>query len=275
MLGPLALVAWMPIFFRQRANFGVGTWVAPISWQLIGEFGGELVPASVVALSVTSIALAVAVRSKEGRGVERSSQPLLALLVMPLILLVLTLIVQPVLIARYAIVFALGLATLLALFLRRGAWPAQWTICALCVGLSTFNLWQLTSAARDETAGLHALAESIETNSKGEAVLFADGRLLFPIYYTFPNMRGRARFLDVPATDRLSGFVRAVIHNVGRQYPGPDLTSPDAAGDLSSFLVVCSPGATPPPGLFPRHDLRKINSCLYEASEPRTFHASD
>jgi hypothetical protein len=275
LLGPVALIAWTPIFLRQRASFAVGTWIPPLSGQLMREFAAELMPASVVALMAVTLALAMALRPRERRECASAPHPLLALLAMPLILLVLTVILQPVLIARYAIVFSLGLATLLALVLRNSSRQAPWAICVLCIALSTINLHQLTSAARDETAGLKALARSIEMSAKNRPVFFADGRLLLPIYYTSPGARNSVRFLDTPGADPLSRFVHAVIHNVSHQYPGPALASPEVTCDLSSFLLVCSPGANPPARLFPGREIRKINPCLYEASEPQTVHAGE
>ena len=272
--GPAALVLWIPVFLRQRESFHV-TWVPALSASVAKGFIGEVLPASMIMLLCISVAFMLAFKTRGPRQSQSLPVALLSLLALPVILLVITVTVQPVLIGRYAIVFALGLCALIAVLLRPAPRVAVWIVCGMAVLMSCINLNQLTTAAREETAGLEALATSIQANAKGRPVLFADGRLLLPMYYGLPETSRASRFLDFDSGDPFNLFVSDVIRNVTSRYPGPSVTPQADAGQMPSFLLVPCPTAPSPGKLFPEHAVHQINSRLYELTRVKTAQADN
>src|SRR5207253_8559564 len=97
--GPLAMLACLPILLQQRAALPHKTWLSDLDSAAVWQFAKELTCLPVLLVFVAAYVVG---RFTKMRGIRISLfAPLLALLAMPLLLLLISVTVQPVMLARY------------------------------------------------------------------------------------------------------------------------------------------------------------------------------
>src|SRR5687768_13780554 len=106
-LGVVVTLACLPFYFSQRARFAVTDWMEGLGATSLLSFLRELFPLGIV-LVIVGAGAACFLGKK--RSNDPAPLPAFALFAMPVALIVISLVGQPVLMGRYAIVVALALA---------------------------------------------------------------------------------------------------------------------------------------------------------------------
>jgi hypothetical protein len=129
LLGPGALAACTPLYWGQRQAIGGRTWVEPVSATQIAEVVLELLPPPVVLVTLaTFVAIGLVTMKtrrtativKLGGGV---SGALLSLALLPVLLLLVSVLVQPTMVARYALPAALAMTPVVAIAVSKMGRP--------------------------------------------------------------------------------------------------------------------------------------------------------
>jgi hypothetical protein len=204
--GPVTLLLCLPMLLHQKASFSVATWVLAPTWSstwacfqelllpralLLGLFAGLLVVVPVLRL----------VRRPPSTGADAEADwggllRLLALGLLPLVLLILSFTVQPMLLSRYALPAVVALAPPLAFLLAR---LPRTAVGATALCLAVVSAWDLREDAasyrqRDrQTQDLIAVLRSRTTDG---IVLTRHCHALYVVCHYAPDLRDRCFFLE-------------------------------------------------------------------------------
>lgn len=212
--GPLALGLCVVYFYRgQRSALSISTWVPALSWTTIQEFANEALPTWAIGISL--LAWCGTWLANQGQQVVNprngaseaddttadASNPrqLLpaasALALMPVCLIVFSLVLQPVLIARYATVGTIGFAIVIAALLRR---CPPWVSAALGIWLfatgfqslkEQYHYWQRMETRHEEIiARLRRLDPDVP-------LIFESRHAMYPVTRYAPDLAPRIHFL--------------------------------------------------------------------------------
>lgn len=145
--GPVALAACIPFYLGQRTALTVKSWVPPLTAHQIREMiESYFIAGSVVIGIILNVVWVVRNRVRHSRSVTRmGALPFVSLLLMPLVIVLFSLLVQPAMMPRYAIVASLAWAPIVAF----GARPLPPTgKLALLTVLFFFSVKSLGARAR-------------------------------------------------------------------------------------------------------------------------------
>ncbi len=227
--GLAVTIACSPLYFGQRASFVATDWMEAVSATSVVGFAREIVPVAVVVV-IALVGLLSRSRSPhpnplpEYRERGKELALMMALLAMPVVLVVISLVWQPVLMGRYAIVVALGLAAVGALGMNR---TPRWVAVAAGVvlfGASCFEMVRLKNFQSTSSARLAVIVDGIEQSGE-DLVVFESGFDALPVWVNVPQMRDRIGVidnrLDGSESSRKAQVVRGQMRNIGRFYDGP------------------------------------------------------
>ena len=210
-LGALALAAWLPVYAAQRRVLSVPTWVSPttpgMAYAYLETFLGYPTYAGVLAL----LGLVVLRREPRAPRVEPSvaHAALLGLLALPIVLVVFSIVVQPSLVARYALPAVAGGSCLVALATAR--LPRRLPLLVVLVLLATHGILMRRRArmARELTRTVAiAVAAVNRVANDPRPVVSVDRGILYPTALSSANRNSRLAFVVMPSESI-------------RTYPGP------------------------------------------------------
>lgn len=262
--GLAALLACLPILLGQLAAVTAPSWIpAPDRrqlWDMARVFYVAVVPLAAAAiLAVARFALP----RRAPRRVDAGVAALASLALMPVAMLIVSWVLQPSLLDRYATVAALAWAPLVAAAVAtvpaRLAWLALPAL--LAVGAVNYRraIGGVERYAREFARGLEAYRAALDQTTL--PIVFQSRHVQFPLVAEHPQGKERTVFLFLPDSTldrmfppashlRLVGpFVRfereaAVLHE--RVYGYPHVRTPSQLDSLPSFLLVGSDASLPP-----------------------------
>lgn len=291
--GLLGLIIVVPLALGQRSAYAVPSWLPDFSsiqlWMLGKQlwFSGTMAAAAVALIGGVVVRWRIGGRERATAMVTRATSDagimaLLALAVMPVVLAALSLLGQPSMLSRYAILTLLAWAPGVALAAEiAGRWAAR----ALVVLIAWF--WvaayvRETAVKSSFAAGVRSASEAHErAQTTGLPVVVQSIHVMYPVTGPDPT-EARSAFLDVPdsvfaalfpQTTRFGQLNRGTILERDlarvhfRQWGYPRLLSLAAADTTPRFLLL-APVERLPLGLqpveryaqvmFPNHRLTRL-----------------
>lgn len=275
--GPLALALCLPLLLRQRGATTVPTWLDPVTLDGVRGFLTDLYAYRPFAPAVIALGLCQLLGHRPPAtsvGAPGPQWGLSALLAMPLVMIGFSLVVQPAVLARYALPTLLGLAPATAYLLARLpaiALIALWPVYAF-VGAAELGE-QARQGVRDDARTAELIA-NIRERTGGEPVVFESPAQLYVACRYASDVAPRCSLLDfeegeIPFTPRSRVFVRDLARRYAQFYDRPRVARWADVRKLGHFYMVPSfftggePGvykAAPYPGFL----ARPVSRDLYE-----------
>jgi hypothetical protein len=288
--GVAALLALAPMALSQRASAAPVLWVHPLSAAQMEQMTRQFVP-SVFVVGLALLLIADALRSRRGaapRAPDRDPgvAALLALAAMPLVLVVLSAVLTPSMVFRYAIVATLAWAPMAALCAERFG---DWTRTALLAALGLVVMLNAAAHVREQRMFDRAVAVNATAFEQAKAakapVVFQRLHVIYPVAGTQRGPGTPARYIDIsdstldamyPQPD--AEAVRASFRldrDQARYHAGLygwPVMAPVAELDTMPRFYLVATDATLPPGyspvkrygavLFPRHRVTRVGPAL-------------
>ena len=294
-VGILALLACVPLAMSQRAGATSVLWVFPLSTRQIADMSRLywMAPAPILAAILLlrhgprGDATHVAPGTQLRRALtDPSIAALLALGAMPVVLIVLSVVLQPAMVDRYAMVAALAWGPLVALAVDSLDRLARAAVVAFLVALA----W---SAAQAIVGEKRAYAERVAANASAFhdaqryrlPIVFQSLHEMYPVAGPEYPHASLARFLDLPdsslralyPSDRLEWLRKRfrLDRDQGRYHAGiygfPVMATQAELDTTSRFILLATDLALPGgykqvnkwgAAVFPHHDVVRLNDVL-------------
>ena len=247
--GVLALLGCLGFYFGQRAALSEPTWISAPTLPKVKGFLTEFLPVIPLALAAFGwllsggLAKQVQATEPEEPAAAEPTTPwnlLLAGIGMPITLIVFSYVVQPALVARYAIVAMLAWGPLIAALLRRAESRFAFTFLAVCLILGVDNIRDLTWMHEGIQAERDRLTQVLQERSA--PVIFEDRIDHYPAAMSNPSSDWF--MIDFEQRPSVKPALRIVQRDAGRAvaefYPQLALSSMQRLVDQghNSFLVV-------------------------------------
>jgi len=246
--GILALLGCLGFYFGQRAALSEPTWISAPTLPKVKGFLAEFLPVIPLVLAVFGWLLSGGLAEKVAADADESEPPrsssrmnlLLAGLGMPITLIVFSYVVQPALVARYAIVGMLAWGPLIATLVKRAESRFAFTFLAVCLVLCVDNIRDLIWMHEGIQAERNRLAAVLTERSA--PVIFEDRIDHYPAKLANPS--GDWFMIDFEQRPTVKPELRIVQRDAGRAvaefYPQLALSSMQRLVDqgYDSFLVV-------------------------------------
>ena len=275
----LALGLCAPLLRAQRTGLWVQTWIEPLT---LGDAAIQaraiLGPAPMLLLAAYGLwRLARRMSPRSDAAGLPAIAPGVALLLFPLVLGVLSLIMQPVFRSRYMIpaVIPVGmLAAIVSLPLtaRGGRLLAAAAGVAL-VAVGAVEMDQLRRTSAGSVAAIDravAAADSLHAAGPPAPIVFLRRFEQQPVLQQRPELASASALVDFDGDggglSRLWVFERDMARRVARAYPQYRMASVDDLGRLDHFFVIArSQDEVVLRRLFPGHDIRPRSLSVYAA----------
>lgn len=247
--GVLALLGCLGFYFGQRAALSEPTWISAPTLPKVRGFLTEFLPVIPLVLAAFGwllsggLAKQVQPTDPDETAAAEPTTPwnlLLAGLGMPITLIVFSYVVQPALVARYAIVAMLAWGPLIAAMLKRAGSRFAFTFLAVCLILGVDNIRDLTWMHKGIQAERDRLAQALQ--ERAAPVIFEDRIDHYPAAMSNPT--GDWFMIDFEQRPSVKPALRIVQRDAGRAvaefYPQMALSSMQRLVDQGhdSFLVV-------------------------------------
>jgi hypothetical protein len=283
-LGPVALVACVPLMVSQRSAYTVPTWVSAPSLGKVADFCSSiLLPKYLGAVVITAWLswLLQKTRGADGSPADSPRDPaglagLTGLLLLPITLVLFSYTVQPALVDRYGLpaVAALGPCTAFVASRMSRIWLA--TLCVFLVVAGTRDLGYRSAGYQERDRWTAGLISAIRRHTNDEPVLFESPHELYVVCRYAPDLAGRCFALDfeqgqIGHADAFRVFVRDSVRSYATCYPVPALMTWDAVRGLPKLHLV--PHLGPYPHLrgftnaeerYPGFTARQVEGSLYQ-----------
>lgn len=200
--GLVALALCAPILLMQRSALTTATWVPGPNgqqvWDMASAFFLTMVPVAAV-LILLSRRLAERPITLSLRAADTNA--LLALGLMPLVIAILSWVVQPTMLTRYAIVATLWWAPLVAAVLDGLRPLPRFVLCGVLVVIGYRNVVAEASQKAQFAAQVAADVQSFDAAREMDApIVFQARHVLYPVAGIEPQARPRMGFVAIPDT---------------------------------------------------------------------------
>jgi hypothetical protein len=280
MIGPLGLVACLPMLWQQRQATTLSSWInQPDSASLV-SFLKDIYAEPAIAVAATvawlgTLFSSASAGSAAARPRLSSQAGMTSLLLLPLILVIFSYTVQPALVDRYALPAVAGLAPAVAwLFTRMSAYYPALAAC-LFLGLGGQQLYDQASTMRSKDRETQALISSIHAVAGSETILFESPEQQYLVCHYAPNLLPWSYLIDFEQgeigyapSSRI--FVRDLARKYSEFYGPPSImkwskfrANYKHAFMVPLFLLIYDPKAMldkPYPGFY----VHKVNERIYE-----------
>jgi hypothetical protein len=224
-IGPIALLACLPLYLgQQRALAGV-TWIPEPTPQHFVKFVGGVFPATlIVPIAVVVVVAWFIQRRGSGGDPQRPERvrrltPLIALAAIPLLFTLFSYGVQSLFMPRYGMPALLSIAACVALVVEAVPPLARALLAAVWVALSSGSLAGFVAHEASANQQSRPIVDAVTSNH--EQVVFENRLDLFPLLVSLPDQARRFHFLgvDVPRSERLRFCEQRVAAALARHYP--------------------------------------------------------
>jgi hypothetical protein len=297
--GFVALLVCAPMAIVQRASSTGMLWVKELSGQQVMEMAWLFWLAPPIVLAVVLL-LAQSLRDVPPPAPAGTSSPshsltlfrspdlaaLTSLALMPVVLIVLSVVLQPSMVPRYGIVAALAWAPLIALAVASVGRVARVAVLALLVTMLCLGA-QRTIAEKQEFADLFAVLRTAYEQAKGARlpIVFTSMHIIYPTAGLQRSDSMPARYLDLPDSTIAALFPEPGMEPIrkkirldrdqarghARTYRFPILATQAQLDTTRRFFLLATDISLPGGyksaelygrALFPRHQVRRLNSVL-------------
>ena len=288
--GVVVLLALAPMALSQRASAAPVLWVHPLSAAQVEQMTRQFIPA-VFVVGLALLLLADALRRREGDALATSGRDpgvaaLLALAAMPLVLVVLSAVLTPSMVFRYAIVATLAWAPVAALCAERFGRGARAALLAALVLVVILNAAAHVREQRQFDRAVALNAAAFERAKAGNApVVFQRLHVIYPVAGTQRGPASPARYIDISDSTLNALYPQADAEPVRSSFRldrdqaryhaglyGWPVMAPVAMLDTLPRFYLVATDATLPPGyapvtrygaaLFPRHRVTRVSPAL-------------
>lgn len=241
--GVISLIGCMGFYIGQKSTLTIATWISSPTLSRTYEFFLEFFP--VIPLALAAIGWLMSQADATSKHEPTDPQPRqfclsLSGFGMPLALLILTFVLQPVLVSRYAIVCFIAWPVVIATLMKRvkpGFSIAFIIVCTLLGADTSGDLVERYQQLNDEAARIASRLQAVE-----EPVIFEDRIEHYPAVLEHPDAQWFLLDFDNPTIEKAK--LRTVQRDVGRAverfYPQFDIRSMNqlVRDGQQSFVVV-------------------------------------
>lgn len=249
--GMTGVCACLPFLYGQKAAISRPTWISPATVADSLQFLNYLFPTWQILLcagaAVVGIVLARKAMAEEAfRSLpEKSTEllPCLSLALMPLVIVLVAWILQPSLVARYAIVGVLGLAPVFAVLLHQVDQKLQRVMVALSLAGFSYAVLGYSKQWNDEQRYQVSLLQQLRNCPADATVIFEDRIVWMPLKHHYPELAAEYRLADFNDSDlSQESALRIVQRDAGRRiakwYPDYRMQSFETLTGQSEFYIV-------------------------------------
>jgi hypothetical protein len=250
--GPIATLASVPIALSQRRGLTVPTWIEQINFDDVSQLFGvvwDMRPA-VVLLFALFISLAWRARrtgmtppTTFSTAALRPLTGLVALFLVPLVIMLFSLLVQPSWVAKYAIAGTLAVVPFLALF---ASWTRRVALAVVALALIGLTILQLNDYTRIEIPrdkGIANRGKHWAARGNKQLFVFVARNNAYMVPYASPKLRRRVVLVDMadsgiePPT-KYHAFELQMATKVARHYPIVRMIKPQDLRNERAFDFV-------------------------------------
>jgi uncharacterized membrane protein len=252
--GPIALAASLPFYYSQRAAMTVPTWIPVANLAETMEYFRELlalIPLTILvaAYFLSEIFFAGSERIADG---ENSIAGLTGLLLLPMAVWLVSVVMQPALLTKYAIGTVVGFLPLFAFLARRANRSVLIFAIALMAGIGAINTVVLCRYNQAYTDSTNSMIAALRSVIGSEPFVFAHSDEFCAVNKYAPELAARSLFLDFetgkssahPPTDFMISE-RDIQRSASRFYPDYQMANPDDLKRVSRFVLIASPADLP------------------------------
>lgn len=288
--GVVALLALIPIALSQRTSAASVLWVHPLSVAQVEQMASQFIPGVFVVVLALLLVADAAARARPQAFSSQLPDPgiaaLFALGAMPVVLIVLSAIVTPSMVFRYAIVAALAWAALVAFLSQRWGRPARWATAGAFAVLGVIAIAAHVKEQRQFSRAVEMNASAFrQAKATGDPVVFQRLHVIYPVAGVERGPTTPARYIDIPDSvlnamypqpeaEQLKASFR-LDRDQARYHAGLygwPVMAPVTSLDTTKRFYFVATDATLPPGyspitryaarLFPRHSVKRLGPAL-------------
>ena len=287
--GMTGVCACLPFLYGQKAAISRPTWISPATVSDSLQFLNYMFPAWQILLcgvaAVVGIMLARkaipenAVRSLPGQSAELL--PCLSLALMPIVIVIVAWVLQPSLVARYAIVGVIGLAPVFAVLLHQADHKLQFVVVVLSLAGYSNAVFGYGRQWNDEQRYQVSLLQQLRTCPVNATVIFEDRIAWMPMKHHYPELAAEYRLADFKDSDLTQdSALRIVQRDAGRRiekwYPEYRMQSLETLTGQSEFYVVPYADQKQSGLRFPgNYSVRKIAEAIMQYQLPIATNSAD
>lgn len=277
-VGVVILGVCYPFLAAQRAGLTVPTWIEPMTVSGLARQLRAFAGVGPMAFLMAAAVYRAVSRDRwmPPAGSRAAQLPALALLLLPAVLVVLSIVMQPVAQARYMLpaVVAIGL---LGAWLGPSAAARHGRAAGIASGVvlivfGAVALRRLQAASVPEVAMLErAIASADSLRSAGvRPVLFLRRAEQYPVLAKRPDLAAATAVVDFEGDggglSTMRVYERDMTRRVNRVYPAYALAPRDSLDRLSQFVLLTGPEEeVVPQRLFPQHRITAHGPGVYTA----------
>jgi hypothetical protein len=281
--GPVALGACTPLYLGQRSALSIPTWIPRAS---VADHAFLL---SVILLPLTTIVALAGWAITRGlaplapqRAVDPASAPpetvgtssvlLVSQAVVPVVLALFSLFIQPATQPRYWIAGSLAAAPIVAFAVSRTAVVLRIVVAGLILLASVKTVRDEATSARDRQRMADEDAAATErATAEGTIIVLRRRHTLYPLVRAIPSLKNRAVLLDGTGTASDTGadaqlliVDRDVARVHERFYGFPQLVTPAQLAKIPFFYFLeLDPTRIPSPTEVPGHTVERVGPRLF------------
>lgn len=287
--GMTGVCACLPFLYGQKAAISRPTWISPATVSDSLQFLNYMFPAWQILLcgvaAVVGIMLARkaipenAARSLPGQSAELL--PCLSLALMPIVIVIVAWVLQPSLVARYAIVGVIGLAPVFAVLLHQADHKLQFVVVVLSLAGYSNAVFGYGRQWNDEQRYQVSLLQQLRTCPVNATVIFEDRIAWMPMKHHYPELAAEYRLADFKDSDLTQdSALRIVQRDAGRRiekwYPEYRMQSLETLTGQSEFYVVPYADQKQSGLRFPgNYSVRKIAEAIMQYQLPIATNSAD
>lgn len=252
--GPVALALSLPCYFSQKAAVTVPTWIAPADLRdTLAYFRDLLVGLPLLILAVAYFLSTIISPPAQSSSADDSSiAGLISLLLLPLVLWIFSILLQPVLLAKYAIGAVAGPLPLFIFFAARTNRGLVLASIALMIGIGAVNTVIVYRFNQTYTNSTSALISALRGVNNSEPFVFAHSDEFCAVNKYAPELASRSFFLnfntpkdsDHPPTNFMIAE-RDVQRSASHFYPDYQLATPDDLKRITRFVLIATTSDLP------------------------------
>ncbi len=249
--GITGLCTCLPFLYGQKAAISRTTWISPTTVSDSLQFLNYLFPAWQILLCLAAAVAGVMLARKTMaekifRSLPEKSTELLpcaSLALMPLVIVLVAWVLQPSLVARYAIVGVFGLAPVFAILLHQTHRKIQHTMMVLSLAGFSYAVFGCGQQWNDEQRYQVSLLQQLRNCPADATVIFEDRIVWMPLQHHYPELATGYRLANFNDSDlSQDSALRIVQRDAGRRiekwYPEYRMQTLETLKERSEFYVV-------------------------------------
>ena len=287
--GTTGVCACLPFLYGQKAAISRPTWISPATISDSLQFLNYLFPAWQILLCGAACALGImlarkamvedAVRTLPEKSTDLL--PCLSLALMPILIVIVAWVLQPSLVARYAIVGVIGLAPVFAMLLHQADQKLQFVTVVLSLAGYSNAIYGYGQQWNDEQRYQVSLLQQLRDCPKGATIIFEDRIVWMPLKYHYPELAAEYRLADFSDSDLThDSALRIVQRDAGRRiekwYPDYRMQTLESLAGQSEFYVVPYADQKQPGLKYPAsYSVHKIAEAIMQYQLPVAANSAD